>query len=179
MRVRDLPWYRRERELEALEVRPFMESRQAHRLCAKPIAHGRRCLRCTPTASTTATAATATTDGGAQRLEALKKTKKENSFLTYGGNGVRHMGKRGRVDEFKKKRSASKRWARCMLSAPTHAPRPSVCALSASHQHMSLSRHSSCHASSTSAAVAIDVRRRRSRRARRRHSSAAASPAAA
>ena len=71
MRVRDLPWYRRERELEALEVRPFKESRQAHRLCAKPIAHGRRCLRCTPTASTTATSATATTNGGAQRLKAF------------------------------------------------------------------------------------------------------------
>ena len=28
-----------------------------------------------------------------------KKTKKENSFLTYGGNGGRHMGKRGRVGE--------------------------------------------------------------------------------
>ena len=32
----------------------------------------------------------------------LKKTKEENSFLTYGGNGVRLMGKRGRVGELKK-----------------------------------------------------------------------------
>ena len=28
------------------------------------------------------------------------KTEKENSFPTYGGNGVRHMGKMGRVGEF-------------------------------------------------------------------------------
>ena len=30
-----------------------------------------------------------------------QNTEKENSFLTYGGNGVRHMGKRGRVGELK------------------------------------------------------------------------------
>ena len=30
-----------------------------------------------------------------------QNTEKENSFLTYGGNGVRHKGKRGRVGEFK------------------------------------------------------------------------------
>merc|ERR1712070_106069 len=33
----------------------------------------------------------------------LAPLKKENSFLTYGGNGVRHMGKRGCVGESKKK----------------------------------------------------------------------------
>ena len=32
-----------------------------------------------------------------------KKNETENSLLTYGGNGVRHMGKRGCVGEFKKK----------------------------------------------------------------------------
>ena len=30
-------------------------------------------------------------------------TKRKNSFLTYGGNGVRHMGKRGGVGELKKR----------------------------------------------------------------------------
>ena len=34
----------------------------------------------------------------------IKKTKKENSFLTYGGNGVRHMGKRRCVGELKKRK---------------------------------------------------------------------------
>ena len=32
-----------------------------------------------------------------ERAGGVKKTKKENSFLTYGGNGVRHMGKMGCV----------------------------------------------------------------------------------
>ena len=35
------------------------------------------------------------------------RTKKENPFLTYGGNGVRHVGKSGGVGEFQKKRTLS------------------------------------------------------------------------
>ena len=38
---------------------------------------------------------------GIKEREEEKKPKKENSFLTYGGNGVRHMGKRGCVGELK------------------------------------------------------------------------------
>ena len=44
---------------------------------------------------------------GLERLE--NKRKKEKSFRTCGGNGVRHMGKRGRVGEFRKRKKNEKR----------------------------------------------------------------------
>ena len=41
----------------------------------------------------------------------LEKTKKGNSFLTYGGNGARHMGKRGVCRRIKKKVTADELYA--------------------------------------------------------------------
>ena len=76
---------------------------------------------------------------GLADLDKASPTNESNTFLTYGGNGVRHMGKRGCVGELKKKEHESNK--RVEHTSRTHKPHTQVSHTSLTHTLLTHKSH--------------------------------------
>ena len=98
-----------------------------------------------------------------ETFERGKNTKKENSFLTYGGNGVQHMGKRACVGESKKRLRPS--CAAYASAVARKASSPTALTRSSLSRWSFASFSESCRAASPSRLTAAEPPRMMSSRA--------------